>query len=185
MFAAALAGATGMTACSKPVPLRWLIVSHGHLIAGERRLRCAVGRGGIRRDKIEGDGVTPAGVFPLRQILYRADRVGAVASALPVRALAPEDGWCDDPADARYNTLVSVPSGARHEALWRADNLYDVIVVIGYNDAPVVPGNGSAIFLHVGQPDFSPTEGCVAIALTALLEVVRLCGEETMMCVGP
>lgn len=181
LLAAALAGAARMTACAPPAPLYRLIVSRGHLIAGEQRLRCAVGRGGIRRDKLEGDGATPAGIFPLRQVLYRADRVGAMASALPVRALAPDDGWCDDPADARYNTAVTLPCAARHEALWRADHLYDVIVVIGYNDAPVIAGKGSAIFLHVAQPDFSPTEGCVAISLPALLNVVRRCGPGTVV----
>ena len=172
---------SGCTFSTAPAPLDRLIVSCGHLIAGEARLRCAVGRGGIRRGKLEGDGATPAGAFPLRQVLYRTDRVGAVASTLPVRALAPEDGWCDDPADARYNTAVKLPCSARHEALWRADNLYDVIVVIGYNDAPVVAGKGSAIFLHVAQPDFSPTEGCVAIPLPALVNLVQRCGPATVM----
>lgn len=170
-----------MTARAALPLLDRLIVSDGHLIAGERRLRCAVGRGGIRRDKLEGDGATPAGVFPLRQVLFRADRVGTVGSALPVRALSPNDGWCDDLADERYNSEVVLPCAARHEALWRADNLYDVIVVVGYNDAPPVPGKGSAIFLHVAQPDFSPTEGCVAIPRAQLLDVVGRCGPSTVV----
>jgi L,D-peptidoglycan transpeptidase YkuD (ErfK/YbiS/YcfS/YnhG family) len=179
VLAAVLGGAAGMTACATPGPLRRLIVADRHLIAGEMQLRCAVGRGGIRRDKMEGDGATPAGLFPLRQVLFRADRIGAVETALPVRALSPADGWCDDPADARYNAAVTLPCAARHEALWRADNLYDVIVVIGYNDAPPIPGKGSAIFLHVAPPDFSPTEGCVAIPLPELLDVVQRCGPTT------
>ena len=164
-----------------PLLVSRLVVSRGVLSYGGTESRCAVGRGGIRRGKVEGDGATPAGVFPLRQVLFRPDRVGALESGLPARALSPADGWCDDPADARYNTLVPLPCAARHEALWRADNLYDVIVVIGYNDAPPVPGKGSAIFLHVAQPDFSPTAGCVAVPLPALLNVVRCCSLATMI----
>ncbi|GAN78390.1 hypothetical protein Asru_0808_02 [Acidisphaera rubrifaciens HS-AP3] len=83
---------------------------------------------------------------------------------MPVEPIAPTDGWCDDPRDAAYNTPVTLPYDASHEALWRADALYDVIGVLGWNDAPVERGRGSAIFLHVARPDYAPTEGCVALA---------------------
>lgn len=164
-----------------PAPVERLIVSRGHLICGEMSLRCAVGRASIRRDKVEGDGATPVGRFPLRRVLFRADRVGAVATGLPVRALSRADGWCDDVRDARYNTPITLPDAAHHEELWRDDHLYDVIVVVGYNDAPVVAGKGSAIFLHVARPDFGPTEGCVAVALPGLLELARRCGPATVI----
>ncbi len=127
-------------------------------------LRCALGRGGIRADKEEGDGATPTGLLPLRRVLYRADRGAIPRAAVFVEPLAPEDGWCDDPAHPAYNTRVLLPHPARHEALWRADALYDVIGILGWNDAPVVRGRGSAIFLHLARPDLSPTEGCVALA---------------------
>jgi L,D-peptidoglycan transpeptidase YkuD (ErfK/YbiS/YcfS/YnhG family) len=162
-----------------PALFERLIVSRGELIADEMRLRCAIGHGGIRRDKAEGDGATPVGRFPLREVLYRADRVSAVETALPLRALSPNDGWCDDPRDPRYNTRIALPSPAHHEELWRTDHLYDVIVVIGYNDAPAVAGKGSAIFLHVASPNFGPTDGCVALALPMLLAVLRRCGPVT------
>jgi L,D-peptidoglycan transpeptidase YkuD (ErfK/YbiS/YcfS/YnhG family) len=147
-------------------------VRGGILALGDRRFRCALGRGGVRADKQEGDGTTPAGALPLRRVLYRADRLAAPACAVPVEPLAPTDGWCDDPADARYNRMVALPFPARHEALWRSDALYDVIGVLGWNDAPVVPGRGSAIFLHPARPDWRPTEGCVALALPELLAVL-------------
>jgi L,D-peptidoglycan transpeptidase YkuD (ErfK/YbiS/YcfS/YnhG family) len=115
---------------------------------------------------------TPAGRYPLRRVLYRADRLPTPTSALPVAALAPDDGWCDDPADAAYNRPVKLPYGGRHERLWRDDGLYDVIVVIGHNDDPVVPGRGSAVFLHVAGPGYPPTDGCVALALRDLLELL-------------
>jgi len=140
----------------------------GLLILGRDRWRCATGRGGLRADKREGDGATPRALLPLRRVLYRADRGPAPACAVPVEPLGPADGWCDDPADAAYNRPVTLPHPARHEALWRDDAVYDVIGVLGWNDAPAERGRGSAIFLHVARPDHAPTEGCVALALPDL-----------------
>ena len=163
------------------------VTGDGWLEAGGRRWRCALGRGGIRRDKREGDGATPVGSFALRRLLYRRDRLGeAPATALPAAAMARDDGWCDDPADTAYNRQVTLPFTASHEKLWRDDGLYDVVVVLGHNDEPPVPGLGSAIFLHVARPDYGPTEGCVALALEDLLELLARCGPETMLTVpGP
>ena len=136
----------------------------GRLVLGGTVYRCVLGHGGVRRDKREGDGATPASLLPLRRILYRADRVPRPRASVPVTPLAPHDGWCDDPADTAYNRPVRLPCSARHEALWRADAVYDLIGVLGWNDAPVIPGRGSAIFLHLARPDWAPTEGCVALA---------------------
>jgi len=136
--------------------------------AGARH--AAVGRSGIGAKLREGDGVTPVGVFHIRRAWYRADRLARPQSAVEFAPLSPDDGWCDAPGDPNYNRLVRTPYPARHEALWRADHLYDVIVVLGFNDDPVVPGKGSAIFLHVAGP--GPTEGCIALALKDLLELL-------------
>lgn len=128
------------------------------------RWRCAIGRGGLREDKREGDGATPRALLPLRRVLYRADRGPAPRCAVPVEPIGPRDGWCDDPAEAAYNRPVLLPFGGRHETLWRDDPLYDIVGVLGWNDAPVLRGRGSAIFLHVARPDLAPTEGCIALA---------------------
>jgi L,D-peptidoglycan transpeptidase YkuD (ErfK/YbiS/YcfS/YnhG family) len=136
---------------------------------------CALGRAGIRPDKREGDGATPAGVFALRRLLYRADRLPAPRTFLESAPIHPDDGWCDDPADPRYNRPVRLPYPARHEALWRDDALYDLLVVLGYNDDPPVPGAGSAIFLHVATADYAPTAGCVALAQDDLLTLLTAC----------
>ena len=90
--------------------------------------------------------------------------------------MSEDDGWCDDPADTEYNRLVRLPYPARAERLWRDDHIYDIVVVLGHNDSPPVPGMGSAIFLHIARPDYAPTEGCVAIDradLEALLEIAQ------------
>ncbi|HUB94997.1 MAG TPA: L,D-transpeptidase family protein [Stellaceae bacterium] len=139
---------------------------------GDTRMRCAVGRLGIRSDKREGDGATPAGSFVMRRVLYRADRENRPQTHLDVATIRPSDGWCDAPGDAAYNRPVRLPYGASAEALWRADRLYDLVVVLGWNDDPVMPGRGSAIFLHLAAPDFTPTEGCVALARADLLTVL-------------
>ena len=144
----------------------------GLLRFGEAQWRCALGRAGVRTQKREGDGATPSGLLTLRRVLYRADRVPTPETAAPVEPIAPNDGWCDDPADACYNRAVSLPYQGSHEVLWRFDGLYDLVGVLGGNDEPVRPGAGSAIFLHVARPDYAPTQGCVALALadvTALL----------------
>jgi len=146
-----------------------------------RRMRCAVGRGGIVRDKREGDGATPLGRWPLRRVLFRPDRLEPPETRLPVAPLSPADGWCDDPGDSAYNRPVRLPYPGRYERLWRDDGLYDVIVVLGHNDDPPLPGRGSAIFLHVAQADYAPTEGCVALARDDLLSLLRDVATETAL----
>jgi len=161
------------------------VFADGTLAWRGRRLRCALGRGGVARDKREGDGATPAGRFPLRRVLYRPDRLAPPRTRLPVRPLDPADGWCDDPADAAYNRPVRRPYAGRHEALWRDDGLYDLLAVIGHNDAPPVPGLGSAIFLHVAAPGLAPTEGCVALALADLAEILTAWRPDWRLVVNP
>jgi L,D-peptidoglycan transpeptidase YkuD (ErfK/YbiS/YcfS/YnhG family) len=138
--------------------------------------RAAVGRTGVSAIKKEGDGVTPSGTYPLVSGFYRADRLAAPRSGLPMRALSPSDAWVDDPADANYNRLVSLPYPGHTEPMWLDDAVYDLLVVIGYNINPVIPGAGSAIFLHIARPDFSPTAGCIAIASDVLIRLIPLLG---------
>ena len=142
---------------------------------------CALGRAGVAKEKCEGDGATPTGDYPLRSVLYRPDRTGVPATTLPTRPIGLEDGWCDDPGDPHYNRMVSLPSAASAERLWRDDHLYDVIVVIGYNDEPIVTGRGSAIFLHVARDGYASTEGCIALAHDHLLTVLADCDTETVI----
>ncbi len=136
---------------------------------GRNRYRCAVGYGGVRADKKEGDGATPAGSWPIRYVLFRPDRIRLPNMKFDVRELKPNDGWCDAPSDPNYNRPVQLPYAASAETLWRRDGIYDVIAVLGYNDDPVVPGRGSAIFLHIARANYSPTVGCVALARDNLL----------------
>jgi L,D-peptidoglycan transpeptidase YkuD (ErfK/YbiS/YcfS/YnhG family) len=170
----------GATLVSDASPVSTLRVTDGRVLTcGPLTMPCIVGRTGVSQHKREGDGATPAGRFPLRRLFYRPDKMSAPETLLPSRPLSPTDGWCDDPADAAYNALVHLPYAASHEELWRPDELYDVLVVIGYNDAPAVRGLGSAIFLHVARPGMKGTDGCVGLLMPDLLKVVARCGRET------
>ncbi len=145
----------------------------GILTCGDLRLPCSLGRSGRRTDKREGDGATPVGRFALREVFYRRDRLMRPRTRLPVAALKVSDGWCDDPRDRNYNRPVRHPYPASAERLWRDDHLYDLIVVLGYNDGPRVRGRGSAIFMHVAGPGLKPTEGCIALERPHLLHLIE------------
>jgi L,D-peptidoglycan transpeptidase YkuD (ErfK/YbiS/YcfS/YnhG family) len=150
-----------------------------------RQLRCAIGAGGFAADKHEGDGATPVGAWPMRRLLWRADRLPPPPTALPTMPIGRADGWCDDPLDLRYNEPVALPFAGSHERLWRRDRVYDLVVVLGYNDDPPQPGRGSAIFLHVARRDFRPTEGCVALRRADLLEVLAGADRRSRVIVAP
>jgi L,D-peptidoglycan transpeptidase YkuD (ErfK/YbiS/YcfS/YnhG family) len=135
----------------------------GTLMAGTTRFACALGRSGIVQRKREGDGGTPCGRLKLRRVFYRGDCHPRITTSLQSRQIRQEDAWCDDSADRRYNRLIQRPPGEVEERLWRGDHLYDVIVELGWNDAPVRKGHGSAIFWHLARPGFTPTAGCIAV----------------------
>ena len=151
-----------------------------------RRVRCALGPAGVRAaaDKREGDGATPAGLWPIRRVLFRPDQGPPPQTALPAAPITPEDGWCDAPDDALYNRPVKLPYPGGAERLWREDRLYDLLAVLGYNDDPPAAGKGSAIFLHIAKPDYAATQGCVALARADLEEVLALAGTDSALEVG-
>jgi L,D-peptidoglycan transpeptidase YkuD (ErfK/YbiS/YcfS/YnhG family) len=175
LFVPALLTAAGLSAAAQ-TKVENLEYRDGRLHWSRGSAAAAVGRAGVRADKHEGDGATPAGTYPLVSILYRPDRMAPPASRLPVKPLAPSDGWVDEPADVNYNRPVTLPYAASAEQMWREDDLYDALVVIGYNMQPVIPGAGSAIFLHIAKPDFAPTAGCVAVKREVLLGLLPLLG---------
>jgi L,D-peptidoglycan transpeptidase YkuD (ErfK/YbiS/YcfS/YnhG family) len=160
--------------------------SLGWATLGERRWRCTVGAGGIREDKVEGDSATPVGEFSLRRIYYRNDRLvlpkaNSPKSALPARPISEHDGWCDDPRSPTYNRLVNIPNEWSAEKMWREDGLYDLVVVVGYNDDPPEGEWGSAIFLHIARDDYAGTQGCVAFSRDDLLELLPLLTRDTRL----
>jgi L,D-peptidoglycan transpeptidase YkuD (ErfK/YbiS/YcfS/YnhG family) len=113
--------------------------------------------------------------------MYRQDRIKLPPTDLPMTPLREAHAWVDDPHDPNYNQLVELPYPSRTEKLWRDDGIYDVLVVVGYNMKPTVPGAGSAIFLHIARPNFSPTVGCIAVERSILLKLVTVLGTESTL----
>ena len=139
------------------------------LTSGQIEYPCPIGKNGLieAAKKREGDGATPKGCWPLRALLYRGDKIDKCRfpskMAMPLRAIRIDDGWCDDPNAPHYNQLVRLPFAGSHEKLWRNDGLYDLILPMGYNDAPPKAGKGSAIFLHCADSGRKHTKGCLAL----------------------
>jgi L,D-peptidoglycan transpeptidase YkuD (ErfK/YbiS/YcfS/YnhG family) len=153
--------------------------SQGVLRAGPLILPVALGRAGIRADKREGDGGTPRGVFHPVRLWWRDDRGPRPRSLLPVRAIRPDDAWCEDPRNRRYNRPFRRSANEPGDRLQRADRLYDLIVEIDHNTRPRVAGRGSAVFIHIARPDFAPTAGCVALSPRALRTLLSRLSRKT------
>jgi len=148
----------------------------GWLTASGLTVPVALGRGGIKADKREGDGGTPRGTFQPRQLWWRADRHPRPKTFLPVRAIRPEDAWCEDPSSRHYNQPLRLERDGGGDRLTRTDHLYDFIIEIDHNTSPRIAGRGSAVFLHLARSDFSPTAGCVSMTRSAMLRLLeRLC----------
>jgi L,D-peptidoglycan transpeptidase YkuD (ErfK/YbiS/YcfS/YnhG family) len=146
----------------------------GRLRFGAIDMACTLGRSGTcpAGSKHEGDGCSPLGIWSLRGVLLRPGRVDASGIRLPWRWVRQGDGWSDDPADPAYNRPVHLPRPYSAETLLRDDDAYDVIVVLGHNDAPPVPGKGSAIFFHLSEG--RPTAGCIAVDRDDMLKLLPL-----------
>jgi L,D-peptidoglycan transpeptidase YkuD (ErfK/YbiS/YcfS/YnhG family) len=151
----------------------------GWIAAGSQRIAVALGRAGIRADKREGDGATPAGRFRPVRLWWRGDRSPRPAALLPARPIDPADGWCEDPGDRRYNRPIRLEPGATGDRLTRGDALYDLIIEIDHNTRPRVAGRGSAVFIHVARPSLGPTAGCIAMPAPALRRLLRRLGRNT------
>ena len=142
---------------------------------GLRPMLAVIGKAGLiaGNAKCEGDMATPVGRWTLRRVYYRKDLLGKFACELPSIEITPHCGWCDDPSHHDYNCKVDLPFSGSHECMWRDDGAYDLVVVLGFNDAPPVVGRGSAIFLHCIAPGATYTAGCVALARSDLLAVLQ------------
>ncbi len=142
---------------------------------------CRIGRAGAidMAKGREGDEKTPLGQYVFRFGFYRADRLPEPPpTLLTLRPLTPEDGWCDDPAHLAYNRFVALPFDGSHEKLWREDGAYDVVLVMSHNDSPPEPGLGSAVFIHIAQPDDRQTLGCVAVTPDVMVKLLRTIAPE-------
>ena len=148
------------------------IKKNGVLIFKKFRFRCVLGKLGIKKNKKEGDKATPRGIFSLGKLYYRADRIKKIETHLKCKAIKKNMGWCDDPNDRKYNKEFDLNSKKKGEKLFRKDHKYDAFIPIKYNTNPIIPYNGSAIFLHLTR-NYKPTIGCIAIKLQNFLTLIK------------
>lgn len=157
--------------------------SEGWLVAGPAALPAALGRGGIKANKREGDGATPRGRFCPKRLWWRADRQPRPPTLLPCRRIGPGDGWCEDPADRRYNRPLKLSPTSTADRLARTDALYDFVIELDHNTCPRVAGRGSAVFIHVARTGFAPTAGCIALEYDTLRRLLARIGPRTRIMV--
>lgn len=151
------------------------------LQCGDNIYRCAIGRSGVIENKIEGDGATPSGTYKLKTLYYREDKIPEPNISLPKVKITQDMGWCDDPKDPFYNQLIRLPYAASHEEMWREDDLYDLVIEMDHNSDPIIPGKGSAVFIHVASDDYASTAGCIALKKDDLIDLLQKLGPDTQV----
>jgi L,D-peptidoglycan transpeptidase YkuD (ErfK/YbiS/YcfS/YnhG family) len=156
-----------------------IINKSGYLKYRDLKFKCALGKSGIGRKKIEGDNITPKGIFKIVKIYYRKDRIKKISSNLKLIKTTKRMGWCDDPNSKNYNKLIRLPEKYNHEKLYRKDNLYDLVLVLNYNMKPIIKNKGSAIFIHVSHKNYKKTAGCIALKKTHLIKLISKIKKDT------
>jgi len=151
----------------------------GWLSAGGQYTKVAIGRSGIKANKREGDGATPAGRYRLVRLWWRPGHIPRPRTLLPVRPIGVLDGWCEDPSDRRYNRAIRISPNQPGDRLWRSDALYDLVIEMDHNQRPRISGRGSAVFIHVARSDFGPTAGCISLPINRLKQFIARLGPKT------
>ena len=150
-----------------------IVKKSGYLEFKKLKLRCSLGKAGIKKKIKEGDNITPRGVFKIIKLYYRADKIGKIKTQIRKIKIKKKIGWCDDPRSVFYNKQIKLPNKFSHEKLYRNDNLYDFILVLNYNMNPIVKNKGSAIFIHVAKNNYQPTQGCIGLKKIDLLTILK------------
>ena len=158
-----------------------IVVKNKFLNIGNYKVKCAVGKRGIKIKKKEGDLITPRGKFRIKHVYYRADRIKTLKVNIKKTKIHERMGWCNDPRSKYYNKLVKLPNIYTFEKLHRSDNLYDIILVLNYNMNPVRKNKGSAIFIHVANKNYKKTKGCIALGKKDLRKILKLVNKKTIV----
>ena len=156
-----------------------IINKSGYLKYKNLKFRCALGKAGIGKKKIEGDNITPKGNFKIIKIYYRKDRLKKLSSKFTLTQIIKNIGWCDDPKSKKYNQPIKLPTKYSHEILYRRDNIYDLILVLNYNMKPINKNKGSAIFIHIAKKNYKKTAGCIALKKAHLIYLIRKINKNT------
>ncbi len=156
-----------------------VLVNKHFLTYKDYKVKCAIGKRGIGKKRREGDLITPKGLFRIKKVYFRKDRVKSLKTKISIEPITKNMGWCDDPESNRYNQLIRYPFRFTSEKLYRNDNIYDIILVLDFNTKPVKKNKGSAIFLHVAKKNYKPTRGCVAIKKNELKKLLKFISLQT------
>jgi len=149
-----------------------IVKKSGYLKYKNLKFRCALGKGGVKKKTMEGDNITPKGIFKIIKIYYRPDKIKKIKTLIKKIKIKKNMGWCDDPNSRFYNKLINLPTKYTHEKLYRNDSLYDLIVVLSYNTNPIIKNKGSAIFIHIAKNSYKKTKGCIALKKEHLIEII-------------
>ena len=149
-----------------------IVKKTGYLKYKKLKFRCALGKAGIKKKIMEGDNITPKGIFKIIKIYYRPDKIKEIKTLTKKIKIKKNMGWCDDPKSRSYNQQIKLPTKYSHEKLYRNDNLYDLIAVLNYNIDPIIKNKGSAIFLHIAKNSYQDTKGCIALKKKHLIEII-------------
>lgn len=161
-----------------------IFINKKYLTYDNNKVKCAIGKKGIGKKQKEGDQITPKGIFRVKKILYRKDKVKGLKSKIKKIPIKKGMGWCDDPLSKDYNKLIYYPFKYGSENLYKKNNIYDIILVLNFNMQPIKKAKGSAIFIHVAKNNFQPTEGCIAIKKIELKKLVNFIKDKTKIIIN-
>tara|TARA_Y100001958_G_C21042258_1_gene411459 strand:- start:102 stop:596 length:495 start_codon:yes stop_codon:yes gene_type:complete len=149
------------------------------LIFGDFKFRCSIGKNGFTKNKIEGDKKTPTGIYKIGNLYYRKLLKSKIRTKLKCIQIQKNMGWCDNPEDKKnYNKLIKIKKKIKCEKLYRKDRKYDLLIPIHYNTNKIIPGKGSAIFIHL-TTNYNNTLGCIALKKNDFLILLRLINKRT------
>ena len=148
------------------------------LIFDDFIFQCSIGKNGTKANKIEGDKSTPKGTFLLKEVYYRTDRIKNIKTKLKLKKIYPNMGWCDDPLNKSYNSLINIKNNIHYEKMFRKDHKYDIVIVLDYNLKKPIPYKGSAIFIHTTK-NYKSTNGCISLSKKDLLILLKIINKKT------
>ena len=152
------------------------------LIIDDFKFRCCVGKRGIKSNKKEGDYSTPKGLFNLRKLYFRKDRIDIPKCKINKKIIRGDMAWCDDPKDKKYNEEIKTLNKKLKENLYRKDHKYDYVISISHNERKI-PDRGSAIFIHLTN-NYTPTAGCIALKKKDFQILLKLIDKKTKIKIG-
>jgi len=159
-------------------------INKNYLLYKGYKLKCCIGKSGIKKAKKEGDLSTPKGTFKLGFLYYRKDRIKLPKCKIKKKIIKKNMGWCNDSKSNKYNKQITFPYKYSAEKLYKKENVYDLFLLIKYNTKPIIKKKGSAIFLHISKKNYRPTHGCVAISKKDFLKIIPLINSKTSIAIN-